>query len=165
MKIIAVVGSSGSGKTRLIARLIPELKKRGLAVAVVKHCSHGYDLGGDHKDSSKYLLAGADGVALCGPGRTAVLREEYCESRPSAVARTEFGRADIVLIEGGRGDPGLQKIEVLREGHSDGLRTPSAELVAVVADHPISCGRPLFHPDQTKEIADWLVPHLGLEDL
>jgi molybdopterin-guanine dinucleotide biosynthesis protein B len=47
MKTVAFVGNSGSGKTRLIARLVPELKKRGLAVALVKHCSHGFDLGQD----------------------------------------------------------------------------------------------------------------------
>ncbi|MDH4271789.1 MAG: molybdopterin-guanine dinucleotide biosynthesis protein MobB, partial [Candidatus Aminicenantes bacterium] len=35
MKAFSFVGSSGSGKTRLITRLIGELKKRGRAVAVI----------------------------------------------------------------------------------------------------------------------------------
>jgi molybdopterin-guanine dinucleotide biosynthesis protein B len=174
MKIIAFVGSSESGKTRLIARLIPELKRRGLAVAVVKHCGHGFDLGGPDKDSSKFLAAGADGVALAGPDRTAVVRDNrvVCDDQVGyadravrddrvadlgALARTEFAGADIVLVEGGKSDPALRKIEVLRPGVSKGLMTPPEELAAIVADRPIAgAGVPHFSPDQVAEIADWL---------
>lgn len=164
MKIIAFVGSSESGKTRLIARLIPELKRRGLAVAVVKHCGHGFDLGGPDKDSSKFLAAGADGVALAGPDRTAVVRDNrvVCDDQAGhadlgALARTEFAGADIVLVEGGKSDPALRKIEVLRPGVSKSLMTPPEELAAIVADRPIAgAGVPHFSRDQVAEIADWL---------
>ena len=44
MRIVSVVGFSESGKTRLIVRLIEELKGRGLRVAAVKRCSHGFSL-------------------------------------------------------------------------------------------------------------------------
>jgi molybdopterin-guanine dinucleotide biosynthesis protein B len=156
MKIIAFVGPSGSGKTRLIARLIPELTRRGLAVAVVKHCGHGFDLGGPDKDSSKFLAAGADGVALAGPDRTAVVRDNRVVDL-GALARKEFGGADIVLVEGGKSDPALRKIEVLRPGVSMGLKTPPEELAAIVADRPVAgAGVPLFSPDRVGEIADWL---------
>jgi molybdopterin-guanine dinucleotide biosynthesis protein MobB len=180
MKIIAFVGSSGCGKTRLIALLIPELKRRGLAVAVVKHCGHGFDLNGPDKDSSKFLAAGADGVALAGPDRTAVLCDNQagsagrvvCDDRVvrddrvvcddhvidlGALARREFAGADIVLVEGGKSDPALRKIEVLRPGVSKGLMIPPEELAAIVADRPIAgAGVPHFSPDQVVEIADWL---------
>jgi molybdopterin-guanine dinucleotide biosynthesis protein B len=162
MKIFAFVGASESGKTRLIARLVPELKRRGWAVAVVKHCGHGFDLGGPDKDSSKFLAAGAEGVALAGPDRTAVIRGNRVGPRGprsglGALARKEFAGADIVLVEGGKSDRALRKIEVLRSGIPDGLRTPPAELAAIVADRPVAgAAVPLFSPDRVGEIADWL---------
>jgi molybdopterin-guanine dinucleotide biosynthesis protein B len=176
MKIIAFVGASDSGKTRLIARLLPELKRRDLTVAVVKHCGHGFDLGAPNKDSSKFLGAGADGVALVGPDRMAVLCNNQAGSadqvvysgrvvRPAGrrfslgvLARKEFGGADIVIVEGGKSDPALRKIEVLRAGVSRDLQTPSNELAAIVADRPVAgADVPLFSPDEVAKIADWLV--------
>jgi molybdopterin-guanine dinucleotide biosynthesis adapter protein len=168
MKIFAFVGASESGKTRLIARLVPELKRRGWAVAVVKHCGHGFDFGGPDKDSSKFLAAGAEGVALAGPDRTAVIRDNRVvrnnrvgprspRSGLGALARKEFAGADIVLVEGGKSDRALRKIEVLRSGIPDGLRTPPAELAAIVADRPVAgAAVPLFSPERVGEIADWL---------
>jgi molybdopterin-guanine dinucleotide biosynthesis protein B len=157
MKIIAFVGHSGSGKTRLIARLVPELKKRGLTVAVVKHCSRGFDFGARHKDSSKFLAAGADGVALAAPGSTAVLRMRKQEVNLADFAREQFRTLDIVLVEGGKSDARLRKIEVLRKGCVHNIQTPPQELDAVVADFKVASGLPSFHPDKIKEIADWLV--------
>ena len=160
MKIVAFVGQSESGKTRLVARLVLEFKKRGLIVAVVKHCSSGFDLGGEDKDSAKFLAAGADGVALAAPEQTVVLRRRDCEHDLGALAREEFGAADMVLVEGGKSDVRLRKIEVLRKGFASGLRTPLPELAAVVSDYPVACDRPLFHPNNVTEIADWLMANL-----
>jgi molybdopterin-guanine dinucleotide biosynthesis protein MobB len=156
MKIIAFVGDSGSGKTRLIRRLIPELKKRGMSVAVIKHCGHGFDLGGKDKDSSKFLAAGADGVALASPERQAVIKKNRKVLSFTAMARDSFRTADIVLVEGGRKDKTLKKIEVLRRGLSGGIKSSGRELAAVVADFRIPCQAPVFHPSQFEKIADWL---------
>lgn len=156
MKIIAVVGDSGSGKTRLIKRLVPELKKRGMSVAVIKHCAHGFDLGGKDKDSSKFLAAGADGVALVSPERQAVIKKIRKVLSFTALARGSFRTADIVLVEGGRKDKSLRKIEVLRRGLSGGIKSSGRELAAVVADFRVICQVPVFHPRQFKKIADWM---------
>ncbi len=156
MKIIAIVGNSGSGKTRLITRLVPELKRRGVSVAVIKHCAHGFDVGGKNKDSSKYLAAGADGVALVSAGRWAVLRQDKQGISFSDLARNSFRSADIILVEGGRKDKDLRKIEVLRRGISDVVKSPARELAAVVADFRILSRVPVFHPRQLEKIADWL---------
>ena len=156
MKILAFVGNSESGKTRLIARLLPELKKRGLSVAVVKHCSHGFDFGGPEKDSSKFLESGADGVALAARGRTAVIDRLDFTANLGALAHECFAAADLVLVEGGRSDPRLRKIEVLRRGFTERIQIPMHELEAVVADFPVEGEVPIFHPDAVQEIADWL---------
>jgi molybdopterin-guanine dinucleotide biosynthesis protein MobB len=59
MKIIQVVGSSNSGKTTFIKKLIPELKKIG-NVAVIKHLGdHAYHIE-EGKDTTIFFDAGAD---------------------------------------------------------------------------------------------------------
>ncbi len=155
MRIIAVVGRSGSGKTRLITRLLPELRRLGRSVAVIKHCGHGFDLGGGTKDSSRFLAAGAADVGVAGPEGWAVLHRGG--SGPLAgMAEDWFAGADLVLIEGGKSEPGLKKIEVLRQGISDGAETAPSELVAVVAEGDVTAAVPVFHPDRPEELADWL---------
>jgi molybdopterin-guanine dinucleotide biosynthesis protein B len=156
MKVIAIVGRSGSGKTRLISRLVPELRKRGLSVGVIKHCSRGFDLGGPEKDSSIYFAAGADGVGLASPGRWAVIRRGKPEPSFRALARKAFREMDIVLVEGGRRDPGLKKIEVIGPGKARRPESRPRELAAVVAGNRLHCGVPVFHPDHIAEIAAWL---------
>jgi molybdopterin-guanine dinucleotide biosynthesis protein len=73
-----------------------------------------------------------------------------------ALARERFGAADIVLVEGGKSDARLTKVEVLRTGFSDVVHTPPGELAAVVADYAVDAPVPHFHPDNIREIADWL---------
>jgi molybdopterin-guanine dinucleotide biosynthesis protein B len=156
MKIIAIVGRSGSGKTRLITRLIPKLRDRGVSFAVIKHCDHGFDLGGENKDSSQYLAAGARDVGLAGPGLRALIHRGGPESPLARLAEAWFPEAELVLVEGGKNEPGLKKIEVLRQGISDGVETAPSDLGAVVADGPLSVTVPVFHPDRPDEIAEWL---------
>jgi len=59
MKIIHIVGSSGSGKTTFIRKLIPALKRQG-SVAVIKHVGdHSYTLE-EGKDTTVFFETGAD---------------------------------------------------------------------------------------------------------
>ncbi|MCK7507787.1 MAG: molybdopterin-guanine dinucleotide biosynthesis protein MobB [Desulfobacterales bacterium] len=67
MRVLAVVGYSGSGKTRLVVRLVGELRRRGLRVAAVKRCSHGFALDTEGKDTAAFAAAGAEGVAMVSP--------------------------------------------------------------------------------------------------
>ena len=154
MKIVAVVGNSNTGKTRLIAKLIPELKQRGYSVAVVKHCSKGFTLSPEAKDSWKFGEAGSDGVSMIGPDRLALVRKETSQPYPSAVAAEYFKDTDIVLVEGGRREKRLEKIQVLRKGVAEDLDCPVAELLAVVSDMEVTVDKPVYHPDQVSEIAD-----------
>ena len=66
MKILGLLGRSGSGKTHLLTRLLPLLVARGVRVSTVKHAHHGFDLDQPGKDSylQKIIQAGFDGVYL-----------------------------------------------------------------------------------------------------
>ncbi len=156
MKIFAIVGNSDSGKTLLVSRLVPEFKRRGCSVAVAKHCAHGFSLNDEGKDSGRFLQAGSDAVLLVGPDRTAYYQNSPSEQDFSALAVKYFDGLDFVLVEGGRSDRSLQKIEVLHPRVAEKVRCPPEELLAVVSDVEVSVDRPLFGHDQIGEIVDFL---------
>jgi molybdopterin-guanine dinucleotide biosynthesis protein B len=156
MKAISFVGTSGSGKTRLIARLIPELKKRGHAVAVIKHCPHGFSMDPRRKDSRRFFEVGADGVALVSSEATAVIKRDGQPADFSALARSYFEDIDILLVEGGRAKRDFKKIEVLGKDDRHRPKTPAGELIAVVSEHGEEGDQPVFRHSQVKEIAGFL---------
>lgn len=158
MRIVAVVGFSESGKTRLVVRLVEELKGRGLRVSALKRCSHGFSLDTEGKDTADFTGAGADGVAMVSPqGWAALGRPAFVDARSLAVRL--FPDADVVLIEGGKDETGMPKIEVLRAGVSEVLVSRPEELLAVVSDRPLPDGVPVpvFKPDEAPRIADLIL--------
>lgn len=162
MKIVAFVGDSGSGKTRLISGLIAELKRRSLRTCILKHCAHGFALDAQGKDTWNFAEAGADGVAMLGPGEWAVRMkaEDDPEQGLRALALRLFADADVVLVEGGK-TARFKKIEVLRTGVSGALHTADGELLAVVSDAPAPASAPVpfFEPSQTIEICEFILSH------
>ena len=158
MKIVAVVGFSESGKTRLITRLIGELKRRGLRAYAVKRCSHGFSLDTESKDTADFTRAGADGVAMVSPEGWAALGKSPVADVPALAGRL-FPDADVVLVEGGKDVRGPRKIEVLRAGVSEVLVSRPDELLAVVADFSLPDGLlvPIFKPEETAEICDLIL--------
>jgi molybdopterin-guanine dinucleotide biosynthesis protein MobB len=101
---LAVCGFSGSGKTTLLEAAIPKLVERGLAVAVVKHDAHGFEVDKKGKDSDRLFRAGAT-IALRSSqqqferrGATATLSLES--------TLTRLGRDhDLLLVEGHKDTP------------------------------------------------------------
>jgi molybdopterin-guanine dinucleotide biosynthesis protein B len=158
MRTVAIVGFSESGKTRLIVRLVRELKGRGLRVAAVKRCSHGFTLDAEGKDTSDFSEAGADGVAMVSPEGWAALGKAP-DVEASRLATRLFPDADIVLVEGGKDIPRTRKIEVLRSGVSGTVMSRAGELVAVVSDMPLPGGVavPVFAPEDVPGIADFIL--------
>ena len=49
--VFRFVGHSGSGKTALVEKLLPELTARGLQLATIKHAHHRVELDKEGKDS------------------------------------------------------------------------------------------------------------------
>jgi len=163
MKTVVIVGPSGSGKTSLVVRLIAEIKSRGLKVAAVKHCSHGFQLDVEGKDSWQHRKAGAEIVALVAPGERAIIEKTEGPEDFRDLIANRLGKADIVLIEGGEGFPGFMKIKVERPGFPDRENVPPEELLAVVSDEPRPSDGPVFRGSQAGELADFLIARLGDE--
>ncbi len=105
MRIVAVVGLSESGKTRLLAGLIAEFKRRGLRTFAVKHCAHGFSLDLEGKDTWTYTQAGADGVAMVSPEDWAVVRT-LRRGRPRGPGRAGLPRRGRRPHRGREAGPG-----------------------------------------------------------
>ena len=138
MKIFGLVGRSGSGKTSLMVRLLPELRRRGLTVSTIKHAHHGFDLDHPGKDSFRHREAGAKEVMLVADARWALMHE-IADARepPLEELVRRMAPVDFVLIEGFH-THGHPMIEVYRpsEGHAL-LWREGSNIVAVASDEPL----------------------------
>ncbi len=159
MKIFAFTGISDSGKTQLIRKLVGELKSRGFTVSVIKHCAHGFDLGEQEKDTAQFLEAGSDSVCMYSPDGMAIIHQKKTGLDVRKISREYFRNSDFILVEGASSNIKLKKIEVLRKGLSEKLLCPPEELVAIVSDFEVGQEIPVFHPEEIKNIADFLEKH------
>ncbi|NOR15553.1 MAG: molybdopterin-guanine dinucleotide biosynthesis protein B [Candidatus Aminicenantes bacterium] len=161
MKIFAVVGYANTGKTTLIQKLICELRKRKQTVAVIKHCSQGFELDRPGTDSWRFMQAGSQGVALLSPQKLAVLQTRNSPADAKQIAEAYFNDSDIILIEGGKHEPGIPKIWILREGEEGLEEVDREEVVALVSEQDIDIDIPLFHPGQIQGLADFIFEYWG----
>lgn len=158
--VLGVAGDSKSGKTTLIERLIPLLRRRGLAVAVVKHHAHMRSVDDEGTDTWRAEQAGAIETVLAGPGG-AVYRRPSQEDPPLAQVLAGLRYASLVLLEGYGASP-WPKILVQREGVTQDRPEPAGSIIAIVTDGP-KCrpagtgGAPVFTWQELDEVADLIV--------
>jgi molybdopterin-guanine dinucleotide biosynthesis adapter protein len=158
MRIISLVAvCSNSGKTTLIEKIIPILRRRGRRVAVVKHASKGFDFDRPGKDSWRFQQAGAESVVLVGPGRMVAFQTLPQDPSQEEIIRAA-GDADIVLFEGFKQHAG-NKIEVYRSAAADRpplcLGDPS--FLALVSDRPFAVSIPRFDLDDADAVAEYIL--------
>jgi molybdopterin-guanine dinucleotide biosynthesis protein MobB len=152
--IISVVGTSDSGKTTLLEKLIPELKARGYRVATVKHDTHGFDVDHEGKDSWRMKRAGADVVIISSPSRIAVIQDVDRDHALEELRDRLRLDVDIIISEGYKRGP-HPKIEVFRMGHRpDLLCGPGDNLLAIASDVPMELGVPCVDINDAKALAD-----------
>lgn len=170
LPIVSIVGRAGSGKTTLLEGLIPELKRRGYRVALIKHAVHGFEIDKPGKDSWRLTQAGSDLTVLSSPQpegncenekerRKVVLirsvEHEYSLDELSHLIGHDF---DIVLTDGFKQDK-APKIEVHRHGMGELVCLASTsiadkELFAVATDEPLDIAVPQLALDDFSGIAD-----------
>lgn len=159
MKLVAFVGPSGAGKTRLLTRLIPALRARGISVAAIKHSGHvhGFDRRG--KDSERLRRAGASAVALQGPEGLAYFGPDQLGVRALAGL---LPPVDLVVCEGFKGER-VAKVEVHRR-EVDGafLCARDPGIIALVSREQPPRALPCFSPGEVEALAGFLVKRLRL---
>lgn len=147
-RILGLAGYSGSGKTTLLEKVIPLLTREGLAVSVIKHAHHNFDIDRPGKDSFRHREAGAHEVMIASGHRWALMHELRDEDEPSLEELcARLTRCDLVLVEGYKFS-GIPKLEVHRASTGHPLLYPNdPNIVAVVTDSKTSA-----HPIKTLDI-------------
>jgi molybdopterin-guanine dinucleotide biosynthesis protein B len=156
--MISIVGYSDAGKTTLIEKLVPELKKRGYRVGTVKHAVHESNLDTRGKDSWRHFIAGADMVVVSSIEKIAMIqkRESAPKNSQDELAGLEpyFSNLDVVFAEGYK-NAHIPKIEIFRpEIHDAPLSINDKMLVALVTDADIQCSALKFRLDEIDMLAD-----------
>jgi len=132
-KVVSIVAKSGTGKTTLLAALLPLLKERGLRVGVLKHHSHVSSFDTPGKDTYRFAEAGADIVIGASPVQVAIFKRQNASADLDAVIAENFDGMDLVLVEGYRRGT-YPKIEIHRAARSAELLCDPEEMLALVTD-------------------------------
>jgi len=152
--IVSIVGTSDSGKTTLIEKLVPELVRRGYRVATIKHDVHGFDVDREGKDSWRHKQAGAHTVVISSPRKLALIRDVDHDAELAELRDKYIQDVDIILSEGFKRNP-QPKIEVFRkERRRELLCTKEDNLLAVAADEVLHVGVPCFGLDDARGMVD-----------
>jgi molybdopterin-guanine dinucleotide biosynthesis protein B len=132
MRVVAIVGRAGSGKTTLIERLIPALKARNLSVSTIKHTHHHeIELDVPGKDSHRHRLAGASEVIVASDAGWARIAAST-EPTSLQILLGQLRPVDVVLVEGFKKLEWLRRVEVFRgQGTPLVLADPGIAAVAV----------------------------------
>ena len=152
--IVSVVGRSGAGRTTLLEKLIPELKRRGYRVATVKHHAHpGFEVDTPGKDTWRHAQAGSDQVVIAAPDRVASINYVDHALTLDEIAATLIRDADIILTEG-FSRVGKPQIEVVRAAHSTQPIGKPEHLLAVATDLALALDVPHFDLDDAAGLVD-----------
>lgn len=154
VRVFGFAGWSGSGKTTLIERLIPRFVARGLAVTLVKHAHHEFDIDRPGKDSHRHREAGCQEVLITSTVRWALIHELRGDAELSLdAALARLSPCDIVLVEGFKTAP-IPKLEVYRESVGKASLHPGDPyILAVASDTALTTALPVFALDDIDGIA------------
>lgn len=155
--IICLVGRPDSGKTTLLEKLIPTLRRRGYRIGTIKHHVHRFEMDKPGKDTWRHKEAGAAVVALSSPTGLGVIRDVTQDTPLAELAAHYFTDVDLIIAEGYKRES-LPKIEVYRQAiHPEPLDNADQSWSAYVSDTKLSSPLPLFNFQQVEELADFLV--------
>jgi molybdopterin-guanine dinucleotide biosynthesis protein MobB len=139
MRVVAIVGHKGSGKTTLIERLIGSALERGITVSTVKHAHHHeIELDTPGKDSFRHRKAGASEVIVASDRGWARIATS---SDPASlqVLLGQLRPVDLVIVEGYKQLEWLRRVEVFRgDGTPLAMGDPAISAVATPTGLPLA---------------------------
>ena len=158
--IICVVGSSNSGKTSFIERLIPELIKRGYRVATIKHHGEDFQIDQKGKDSWRHKEAGAHTVVISSPQKVALLEDASHDHSLEELAARFIQGVDIIIAEGFKRAK-HPKVEVFRRAvHPHPLAPELENVIAIMSDESLRMDIPSLDINDTNGAADIIEEHI-----
>lgn len=163
MKVIGFAGWSGSGKTTLVEKVIGLLEAQGLAVSLIKHAHHDFDIDYPGKDSYRHRHAGCREVLVTSARRWAVMHELRGRDELSlSEALAQLSPCDLVLVEGFKREP-IPKVEIYRaEIGKPQLFPNDPHIIAVASDAPVDTALPQLDLNDPMAVAAFIVRASGL---
>ena len=160
--IVTIVGTSDSGKTTLIEKIIPRLVTKGLRVGTIKHDVHGFEMDREGKDSWRHKRAGASTTVISSPSQVGMVKDVVRELTLDQIAELYLTDVDIIVVEGYKRQDKF-KIEVHRKVQNRELIAgDSQHLIAVATDEPLDVNVPCFDIDDAQGLADFIASHFRL---
>jgi molybdopterin-guanine dinucleotide biosynthesis protein B len=162
--IISIVGYSDAGKTTLVEKLVPELKKKGYRVGTIKHSAHKSNFDTKGKDSWRHFESGADAVVVASADKIVMIRKHENSSGDShsqlLFIENYLTDVDVIIAEGYK-SAGFPKIEVFRhQAQNETKNTPVCltddTLVALVTDADVNIRVPIFGLAACDRLADFI---------
>jgi len=164
-KIPCIIGitaaSSGTGKTTLIEKLIPDLLQKNINVSVIKHAHHNFDIDYPGKDSYRLRKSGAFQTLIFNNKRSALITEFIQESDNLEKMIAQMNQdVDLIIVEGLRGSE-FKKIEVYRPAHSKKkLFLQDKNVIAIVSDEQFDASVPCLNLNNIEEISNFIISKL-----
>lgn len=163
LPLLGFVAYSGTGKTTLLEKVIPELRNLGLRVGLIKHAHHDFDIDIPGKDSWRLRQAGAGQVMVASRKRWALITEhgeQHDEPQLQELLRhLDTSQLDLVLVEGFKHEA-FPKIELKRsELERPAIHSDDPHVIAVAHDIPAAypCALPLLDINQPRQIAEFIL--------
>lgn len=158
--LLAIAAWSGTGKTTLLKKLIPELCARGIRPGLIKHTHHDMDVDKPGKDSYELRKAGAAQTLVANQQRWALMVETPEEPELDLaylVSRMDVSTLDMVLVEGFKHEP-VAKILLFREGcgHRAEELVIDEHVVAVASDVPLAVDVPLLDINDIQQLTEFV---------
>lgn len=160
MKVIGFAGWSGSGKTTLVEQVVAILAQRGLAVSLIKHAHHRFDVDHEGKDSWRHRHAGCREVLISSGVRWSLMHELRGDPEmPLDALLAKLSPCDLVLVEGFKRAP-IAKIEIHRAAVTEPLLFPhDPHIVAVATDTRLDTALPQLDLNDAQAVADFVVDY------
>jgi molybdopterin-guanine dinucleotide biosynthesis protein MobB len=163
-RVLGFAAWSGTGKTTLLVKLLPELRTRGLRVGMIKHAHHTFDVDRPGKDSYELRKAGANPVLLASSRRWVLMTDLEQPREPvlqEMLARFDAAALDVILVEGLKHED-FPKIELHRPVLGKGLLFPDdPSIIAVATDAPLGQATrlPVLDLNDVEAIADFVLQY------
>ena len=157
--VLSFAAKSGTGKTTYLEKLLPLLKAAHIRIAVIKHDAHGIQMDKPGKDSYRLTQAGADHMILTSTDQTAAIFTHKGENPELKFLLSKVQDVDLIITEGYK-LANMPKLELLRKGYNEELRSNKENLLGIICDFPYETDLPTFPLNEPESLVPFILEYI-----